>query len=209
MGDCLMPRIAYLANQFPSAVEPYVAEEILELRRHGLQVVPCTARKNTPIEVARLWEGGQILALFPLRLSVLTRSAWLGLHRVALLRGLMQRILREGTEPVSTRVRGIAHTILGLYYAALLKDRDVQHIHVHHGYFSSWIGMVAAKLLGIGFSMTLHGSDLLLHGAYIETKLQACDFCFTISEFNLHYIRHAYPSIDLHTVMVQRLGVRL
>lgn len=69
--------------------------------------------------------------------------------------------------------------------------------------------MVAAQSLGIGFSMTLHGSDLLLHATYMESKLQACQFCFTISEFNRQYIRHAYPLIDLQKIVVQRLGVRL
>ena len=34
-----MPTIAYLANEFPTAVEWYVAEEIRELRRRGINVV--------------------------------------------------------------------------------------------------------------------------------------------------------------------------
>lgn len=204
-----MPAIAYLANQFPSAVEPYVAEEILELRRNGMQVIACTARKACDVEIARLWGDGPIISILPIRMSLLTHAAWLGLHRLPLLRCLMKRVFWEGDESPSARVRAIAHTFLGLYYAALLKGRDVHHIHVHHGYFSSWIGMVAAQVLDVGFSMTLHGSDLLLHACYIETKLQACRFCFTISEFNREYIRHAYPSIDLQKVIVQRLGVSL
>jgi glycosyltransferase involved in cell wall biosynthesis len=203
-----MPKIAYLANLFPSAVEPYVAEEILELRRHGLQVIPCSARQPDPLEFGRLWDD-EILALLPVRLSALISSAWLGLHRLPLLGRLMKRICRQGNESLSTRARAIVHTVLGLYYASLLQECDVQHIHVHHGYFSSWIGMVAAQALGIGFSMTLHGSDLLLHAAYMDSKLEACQFCFTISEFNRQYIRHAYPAIDLKKIVVQRLGVSL
>jgi len=31
-----MPTIAYLANQFPSPVEPYVVDEILALRKAGV-----------------------------------------------------------------------------------------------------------------------------------------------------------------------------
>ena len=34
-----MQTIAYLANEFPSKVEPYVREEISELRRRGLKVI--------------------------------------------------------------------------------------------------------------------------------------------------------------------------
>ena len=44
--------------------------------------------------------------------------------------------------------------------------------------------MVAARLLDIDYSLTLHGSDLLLHGAYLDTKLKHCAFCVTVSEFN-------------------------
>ena len=35
-----MPTVAYLSNQFPSPVEPYVAQEIQELRRRGLTCDP-------------------------------------------------------------------------------------------------------------------------------------------------------------------------
>jgi hypothetical protein len=40
-----VPIVAYLANQFPSPVEPYVFEEIGELRRRGVRVIPCSARR--------------------------------------------------------------------------------------------------------------------------------------------------------------------
>ena len=37
--------VAYLANQFPAAVEPYVGEEIQELRRRGVEVIPGSVRR--------------------------------------------------------------------------------------------------------------------------------------------------------------------
>jgi colanic acid/amylovoran biosynthesis glycosyltransferase len=89
----------------------------------------------------------------------------------------------------------------------LLRDREVQHIHVHHGYFSSWIAMVAARFLDISFSMTLHGSDLLVHGSYMDAKLSACKFCLTISQFNRRHILAHYPSVDSRKIMLRRMGV--
>ncbi|MGB7600480.1 MAG: glycosyltransferase [Candidatus Sulfotelmatobacter sp.] len=99
------------------------------------------------------------------------------------------------------------HTWLGAYYAVVLQKREVDHIHVHHGYFGSWIAMVAARLLGISFSLTLHGSDLLLHGAFLDTKLKYCRSCLTISHYNRCYILDHFPAIDPHKVIVSRLGV--
>ena len=53
--------------------------------------------------------------------------------------------------------------------------------------------MVAARLLGIEYSLTLHGSDLLLHGAYLDSKLKHCTFCVTVSEFNRRFVLQHYP----------------
>jgi colanic acid/amylovoran biosynthesis glycosyltransferase len=88
-----------------------------------------------------------------------------------------------------------------------LEGRGVEHIHVHHGYFGSWIAMVAARLLNVGFSMTLHGSDLLLHGTYLDTKLKNCRFCLTISEYNRRYLLKQYPAAEAGKILVARLGV--
>ncbi len=42
--------------------------------------------------------------------------------------------------------------------------------------------------------MTLHGSDLLLHATYLDTKLAECEFCVTVSEFNRQYLLAHYPT---------------
>ena len=67
--------------------------------------------------------------------------------------------------------------------------------------------MVAARLLGISFSLTLHGSDLLLDGAYLDTKLNDCRSCATISEYNRRYILQHFPDVDPDKIVVSRLGV--
>jgi colanic acid/amylovoran biosynthesis glycosyltransferase len=129
------------------------------------------------------------------------------LRRFEALADFVGRVLTQGGESPLRRARALLHTWLGAYYAVLLESRGVEHIHVHHGYFASWIAMVAARLLGVGFSMTLHGSDLLLHRAYLDTKLKNCKFCVTVSEFNRRYILEHYPEVEPDKVVVQRMGV--
>jgi glycosyltransferase involved in cell wall biosynthesis len=55
--------------------------------------------------------------------------------------------------------------------------------------------------------MTLHGSDLLLHPAYLDTKLKHCKFCVTISEFNRRHILERHPAVRSDKVVVRRMGV--
>jgi colanic acid/amylovoran biosynthesis glycosyltransferase len=201
--------IAYLANQFPVAVEPYVGEEIRELRRRGVRVISGSVRRP---DAAQGWSFSaalepEILCLQPIRVFILLRALGLAIRRWPRIADLVARALLRGKESPRRRVKALLHTWLGAYYAVLLQERGVDHIHVHHGYFGSWIAMVAARLLGVGFSLTLHGSDLLLNGAYLDTKLGNCRFCVTISEYNRRYVLEHFPAVDPAKIIVSRLGV--
>ncbi len=203
--------VAYLANQFPAAVEPYVGEEIGELRRRKVQVTPGSVRRTDTAQsgASSTSCAPEVLCLQPLRMLTLLRALGLALLRWKRISDLVTRALLRGKETPTRRLKALLHTWLGAYYAVLLEKRGVNHIHVHHGYFGSWIAMVAARLLGVGFSMTLHGSDLLLGGSYLDAKLKDCQFCVTVSEYNRRYILRHFPGIDPGKILVSRLGVDL
>jgi glycosyltransferase involved in cell wall biosynthesis len=204
-----MTTLVYIANEFPSAVEWYVGEEIRELRRRGFQVIPCSAKTvpatRVPTELQDLHE--ETISLRPLSPGTALATFVLCVIRMGDLGELWRRILLEGREAWPVRIRAIAHTFLGVSLAHRLRKAEIAHIHVHHGYYASWIAMVAARLLKVPFSLTLHGSDLLLHGVYLETKLRNCDFCLTVSEFNRRHILSHFPSIRASKILLQLLGV--
>ncbi len=191
-----MLTIAYLANQFPSPVEPYVGEEIDELRRRGVCVITGSVRKTRARErgVPQTKRTPDV-ALQPLSAMVLLQAAWLCVRRWRRIADLLRRVIVRGREGPGQRAKALLHTWLGACYAVMLGPRGVEHIHVHHGYFGSWIAMVAARLLNIRFSMTLHGSDLLLHASYLDVKLENCTLCLTVSEYNRRYILEHYPGV--------------
>ncbi len=202
-----MVTVAYLANTFPVAVEPYVNDEIEELRRRGIRVIAGSVRR-APAESPAHLSGNEILHLQPPQIWPLVRAVILAVQRRRHISCLLRRIMR-GNEPAVKQLKAVIHTWLGAYYAVLLQECKVDHIHVHHGYFGSWIGMAAAKLLGIDYSLTLHGSDLLTHVAYLDTKLEHCRFCITISEYNRRYILRKFPALPVGKVIVSRLGVSI
>ena len=203
-----MLTIAYLANQFPEAMEPYVCEEIEELRGRRVMVIAGSVRRN---EAQRGPVGTdsepEVLYLQPLQLLVLLQALGFGARRWRKIADLLTRVLLRGRETPKRRLKALLHTWLGAYYALMLRKYGIDHIHVHHGYFGSWIGMVAARLLGVGFSLTLHGSDLLLNGAYLDSKLGSCRFCITVSDYNRRYILKSFPAINPGKILVSRLGV--
>lgn len=202
-----MLTVAYLANQFPSAVEPYVADEINALRRRGVQVVAGSARKST--HASSDVNAAPEIVMSTVGIGVLVRAAWLCIRRSACLAPLLLRIVLGGKESLPRRLKALVHTFFGACYAVQLRGRGVQHIHVHHGYFGSWIALTAARLLDVGFSLTLHGSDLLLHGSYLDVKIRACTFCRTVSDYNRRFILAHYPGIGEEKIIVTRMGVEV
>lgn len=201
-----MLTVAYLANQFPVAVEPYVGEEIAELRLLGVRVITGTVTRAKREEKLR---QDPDVAVRPVGVLVLVRAVWLCFWHWNRIADLVARVLFRGPESPIRRVKALLHTLLGACYAVRLQTQGVEHIHVHHGYSASWIAMVAARLLDLNFSVTLHGSDLLLHRAYLDVKLQNCKFCLTVSEYNRRFIATHYPAIDPPKVFVARLGVHV
>jgi glycosyltransferase involved in cell wall biosynthesis len=200
--------VAYLANQFPSPVEPYVADEIEELRLRGVRVIAGSVRRPAGRASFNEVDGdSEFVVLQPVSITVAVKAAWLCLCRWQQIADLFQRVIFRGRETPLQRSKALLHTWLGACYALRLQKRGVEHIHVHHGYFGSWIAMVAARLLNVSYSLTLHGSDLLTHAAYLDTKLKHCRFCMTISEYNRHYILDHYSTIEPGDVVVARLGV--
>ena len=200
--------VAYLANRFPALVEPYVGEEIQELRRRGVRVIPGTVRRPHANNGSNSADGeNDTLCLQKIRIRTLVRTFALTVRHWGRIAHLVRRVLLEGAESPRRRLKALLHTALGVYYAAQLQKRGVDHIHAHHGYFGSWIAMVAAALLDISYSLTLHGSDLLLDGAYLDTKLTRCRFCATISEYNRCYIFTHFPAVERGKVCLSRLGV--
>ena len=69
-----MLTVAYLANQFPAAVEPYVTEEIEELRLRGVRIITGTVTRTNQEE--NICENPDVV-LRPVQLLVLARAAWL------------------------------------------------------------------------------------------------------------------------------------
>jgi glycosyltransferase involved in cell wall biosynthesis len=201
-------KIAYLANCFPSPVEPYVMDEVARLRAEGMEVLASSARRvgALPRDLAS-WSR-ETLYLQATRLRTFLWSLVRCGTGYRQLRPFLLRII-SGDESLVLRGKALLHTWLGVYYASLLEGKKIDHIHLHHGYFSSWVAMVAARLLGITYSMTLHGSDLLVKAAYLDIKLERCSVCFTISEYNRKIIFQRYPQISHDKVLLRRLGVEV
>ena len=204
-----MTTVAYIANEFPSSIEPYVMDEISELRKRDVVVICCSGKRVRPDGLGErelgFWSETHFFQ--PLSDPQLVQAVCRLSSQPQAYSLLLKPVLRELPSSPRRRIRSLGHTLMGAAMAEHLAPLDVQHIHAHHGYFASWMAVVAARLLGIGFSFTLHGSDLLVRGDLLAAKLRECRFCVTVSEFNRQHIIKNFPFIPTSKIVVQRLGV--
>ena len=195
-----MTTVAYIANEFPSPIEPYVMDEIGELRtpwcpRDLLQRKESAAQEDlSPAERGFREES---FAFHPLPLVGGLASDALPAREVRrhVAPLLAPSWCRENGRSGAQRLHLVGHTILG---AALADELAASRCGAHpcaSRIFCFVDGAGRRRLLGIGFSFTLHGSDLLLGKAdLLAAKLEQCRFCVTVSNFNRDYILRQYPS---------------
>jgi len=209
MPDSAQRTIAYLANTFPCAVEPYVVDEIREFHQRGVKVVACSVwppKDRLPRDMDDV--GVRIVLLRPSLVRVLPSAIRLLWHRRKPVLEIMRRAASDPEQSWARRCKLVIHTFLGACLAAKLSNHRVRHIHVHHGYFGAWLATIASTLLEVPYTMTLHGSDLLLHRAFLRIKLEQSVGAFTVSEYNGHVLRGCYPE-SAHKIMLRRLGTHI
>lgn len=204
-------RVAYLVNEFPAVTEPYVSEEVAALLGRGHQVVVLSAFRPgraapADVQTSRVPSGIDVRYLSPVAPFPLVASCLWFLRHLKVLRPTLRRVLFGGTESARDRAKGLKHVLLGVYCARLLAGYQVDHLHAHHGYFAAFGALVASRILGVGYTLTLHGSDVLLDGLFLDAKVGSSELTFTVSEYNAALLRETY-AFPADKIALRRLGV--
>jgi colanic acid/amylovoran biosynthesis glycosyltransferase len=92
-------------------------------------------------------------------------------------------------------------------FARMLQKRGTFHIHAHFAFGAATTAMMAANLLNISFSFTVHGSDVLIEKCLLNEKSKRAKFVVTVSEFNKNRLMVEAPDVNSNKVKVIHCGV--
>jgi glycosyltransferase involved in cell wall biosynthesis len=182
------PRIAYLVKRFPRLSESFILNEILEIRRQGLDVVVYALMdpKETLVspeadqlrpEVVYLHDSGDpagswrrltagALAQIVRRPQGAARLAWalLSVHR---------------------SVPSLRHAVEALWLAGDLRRRGVTHVHAHFAHSPAAVAYLAWLAGGPRYSFTAHAKDLYTTlPRNLRIRARAARFVVTCTAFN-------------------------
>jgi len=153
--------IAYITSRYPYVSHTFILREILALRALGLDICTFSVRRPdesevlTDLEKRERAQTSYILPTGPLKLLA-AHTRWFFQHP---LRYLSALIVAFHVRPPG--VRGLLWALFYFAEAALLagrlSSRRIEHLHAHFANVAANLAMVAARLTGASWSLTLHG----------------------------------------------------
>ncbi len=184
------PAVAYVMSRFPKLSETFILTEILALQQRGIRVeiYPLLRERGAlahPDAVA-LTAGARYLP-FCSAAVVGSQLHWLRRRPRAYL-GTLRDVV-AGTWGSANFLLGGLAVFPKVAHAARLMQRDgVVHVHCHFANHPALAGLVIARLTGLPYSFTAHGSDLHVERRMLGEKVAEAAFVATVSEFNRRVI---------------------
>lgn len=202
-------RVAYIMSRFPKLTETFVLYEMLALEERGVAVEIFPLIREP--EATRHPEAGRLMRrahYHPFLSRGALGATWHFLRRDP------ARLLRVGWEVLSG-TWGSANFFFGalgilpktLYFAREMERLGVQHVHAHFANHPSLAAFIVARLTGIPYSFTAHGSDLHVERRMLEAKVRAAPFMVTVSSYNRDLIVEECGEDVRHRIRIIHCGV--
>jgi colanic acid/amylovoran biosynthesis glycosyltransferase len=182
-------RIAYLLQRFPGHTDTFIRREIKALQQAGTHVDVIsvwTPKQNETSQVLMDEWRGSTSFLIPVNpvmaLAVIAKMFLASPVRFLKSARLAWKTAKPGVKGFLMQCAYFAEAILA---ADVAKRAQITHLHNHIGDQSGTATMLAAELLGIGYSITFHGWPVFFdaQNAQVGEKVRRAKFTRSISHF--------------------------
>lgn len=183
-------RVAYLAPEIPALSATFVYEELLALERRGVAVQPVSVHKPESVVHDEFDLIRRTVVLYD-------RPKWqialLGLARLPSQLGSVRALQWLFNDMQSCKYLADAWKLAFQFLAAvrlsdILREQRCTHLHIHFAHVPTQIGMYAAAMADIPFTVMAHANDIFERGLLLRQKAQRAQKFLTISEHNRRYL---------------------
>ena len=199
--------IIFLNSVFPCLSETFVYDQFEVLRRAGLRMILVSNRRPAGHEVHPRMRSIQDDVVY---LCDATAREILAAH-LHVLRRQPRRYLVAVGRLLSAQEK-LCTSLAHLTGAALVLKRfdhpPRPRLHAHFTYGAAAVALWVARLSGLKYSLTVHGSDLIYDNPPdLEAKLMEADALVSISKFNVDFLRENFPGLYARRIAVLPMGV--
>ncbi len=205
-----MPSLAYFFSAFPVLTETLTLQQVRATAELGLSQVLAANRRPAPgrEHAASRDLSRKTFYLTPVRPGLYFRanaSAAVRFPRRYLQALALAWRLFDG-QP-RQRALNLAHLLGATVLADFLKKQAVCQVHVHFAYGAAEVAMFVKDLTGIPYSLSIHGSDVLLDNPLLEEKLRQASFIVSNCRYFVGHLTNRFPSLASQRFYVIRGGV--
>ncbi len=204
-------RIAYILSRFPHLTETFILREMVLLRQTGHEVHVFSLFDPLPYPVHQ-----QAKTMLPYtHYSPLLRSRELV---AANLRFLLRTPLRYGRalwhavtlsrheSPILARALLLFPK--AVYFARVMQQLGVEHVHAHFVWVNGIAAQVAADLIGVTVSLHPHAFGLFMRDPRdVSRQLALADGVITVSEYHRRFIADLCPRWSPAEIAIVHYGV--
>lgn len=199
--------LAYIAPEIPALSATFVYEELLALERRGYPVLPISVHRPAVTATGQAELATRCLTVYD---APKWRVAWVGLSSMFALPGFRKAAgwlladLRElGASGAALKLA--FQFLAGATIARFMCRAGVRHLHIHFAHVPTQIGMYAAAMAGIPFTVMAHANDIFERGLLLSRKAERARKFMTISAYNLAYLER--KGVNPEHLAVVRCGV--
>ncbi len=206
-------RVAYLVKRFPRLSETFVLNEILELKRVGLDL-RLYALMDPQEKLVHHQAAGLHREVVYLHDREHPLHSWLRLLAGAARQGLSNPVgaLRVLWALVSVHrsLPSLRHALEGMWLARDMRQRRITHLHAHFVHSPGAVAFFARLAGGAPFSLTAHAKDLYTTlPRNLRIRGYAADFLVTCTAANGLYLREMLAGDAVARIHVLHHGVDL
>ncbi len=203
-------RIAYLVSRYPATNHTFILREIVALRELGLDIqviaIRGSERPDEALTDIEQTERDRTFVVLPFGAHFLSAHIATAFRNpVGYVKGLLLA-LRLGGYNLRSSFFHIIYFAEAVVAGRAARQAGFRHLHSH---FSSTVGLIASRIFGLQFSITLHGPDEFRDtvGFGMWEKVANSAFISTISQYARSQIMLASDPADWPKIEICRLGV--
>jgi len=205
-------KIAYFINQYPAISHSFIRREIQALERRGVEVRRFAIRppEDAIFSAEDEDESRKTRHIVRAPLASLMRAM---ARRCALTPGRAARALASalglGWRSESGLLRHVFYFGEALVLADWMRSEDIRHVHAHFGTNGALIAMLAARLVGAGYSLTVHGPEEFEKPALIslKTKIEHAAFTVGVCQFGAAQLKKLTSPDHWPRINIVRCGL--
>ncbi len=208
------PQVAYILWRFPYLTETFIADEISEIHKQGIQVhlyslLPPKSEPVQPVSEQLLQQGVVYAPMLFNWFLWWAQIVFIVTHPIRYFSLLVQLIRQPYPNAFVTRFSKRCFIFLkAVALAQTIKGSSIQLLHTHFAYLPGVAATVIAELLNLPVTVTIHAYDIYSpNNNLLCLVAKKTNRIVAISEYNKKNVLAICPGLDEQQVAVIHCGI--